>query len=149
MCHDLNLGLMTKARLWKGADWECNPRITLTLSRMWENVKDWTHTLLCGFWFWELESLWTFKYSKNNLKGQNSLDWGPPYIIGNFFRFRFLKWVHIIHLNIYNTSYGQKKNHELKCQFDFRLLKVENRIELHACKWCTTYHWKAFDKRYN
>jgi hypothetical protein len=30
-CHNPNLGLVTKARTWKGAGQECNPRVTFTL----------------------------------------------------------------------------------------------------------------------
>jgi len=61
----------------------------------------------------------------------------------------------------------EKKGRELKCQFDFQPLKVENRFKLRACKWCgtycwilgialnyvckwrATYCWKNFDKGYN
>jgi hypothetical protein len=28
-------------------------------------------------------------------------------------------------------------------------IKVENRFEWHACKWCATYHWIALDKGHN
>jgi len=44
---------------------------------------------------------------------------------------------------------GQKKGQKSKCQFDFWPLKVKNHIELHACRWHATYHWKPFDKGYN
>jgi hypothetical protein len=36
-----------------------------------------------------------------------------------------------------------------KCQFDFRPLKIKNRLEIHACRWHATYIWKALDKGYN
>jgi hypothetical protein len=55
----------------------------------------------------------------------------------------------MFHLNIYNTSYGQKKGWELKSQFDLRPLKVRNHPELHVCKWHATYHWKALNEGYN
>jgi hypothetical protein len=48
----------------------------------------------------------------------------------------------MIHLSNYNTSYGQKKGQESKYQFASQPLKVENRLESHACKWRTTYRWK-------
>jgi hypothetical protein len=48
-----------------------------------------------------------------------------------------------------NTSYGQKKGHESNWQFDFRSLKVRNHHNFLACKWRTTYRWKALDKGYN
>jgi hypothetical protein len=55
----------------------------------------------------------------------------------------------MIHLSTYSIIYGQKKGWESKCQFDFQPLKVKNCLDLHVCKWHTTYHWKAFDKGYN
>jgi hypothetical protein len=41
------------------------------------------------------------------------------------------------------------KDWESKCKFVFRPLKVKNRVDLLTCKWCATYHWKAFDEGYN
>jgi hypothetical protein len=55
----------------------------------------------------------------------------------------------MIHLNVYNISYGQKKGRKSKCQFDSSPLKVRNRLELCACKACATYCWKDLDKGYN
>jgi hypothetical protein len=107
--HDPSLGFETKARALKSAGRECNLGITFTLPRVQRNVREWAHTFPNGLPLWELESQWTPEYSKNNLKGQNSLDWKVPYTIGNLLRHRCLKWVHMIHLSIYNISYGQKK----------------------------------------
>jgi hypothetical protein len=59
------------------------------------------------------------------------------------------KWACIIHLDICNTSYGQKKGWESNCQFDSRSLKVGNRHDFLACKWRATYRWKVLDKGYN
>jgi hypothetical protein len=53
------------------------------------------------------------------------------------------------HLDILNTSYGQKKGQELNGQFDFRPLKVKNRPNFFACRCCATYCWKALNKGYN
>jgi hypothetical protein len=124
-CHDpsLGLGLTTKARAWKGVDWECNPRITFTLLGMWKSVRDWAHTLSSGLPFWEFESLstwkweslWSPKFSESNLKGQNSLDWKILYTIEFFLRLQCLKWIRMIHLSTYSISYGQKKGWESKC----------------------------------
>jgi len=50
---------------------------------------------------------------------------------------------------IWNTNYGQKKGRESTWQFDSRPLKVRNRPDFLACRWCATYYWKAFDKDYN
>ncbi len=44
------------------------------------------------------------------------MDWGVPYIIGNFLECKCLKWARMIHLDIWNTSYGQKKGMESNCQ---------------------------------
>jgi hypothetical protein len=77
------------------------------------------------------------KSSESNFRGQNSLDWRVFYIIRNLSR------------RIYNTSYGQEKGWESKCQFDFRSLKVKNRLDLLICRWRATYLWKAFNKGYS
>jgi hypothetical protein len=55
----------------------------------------------------------------------------------------------MIHLSTYNTSYGQKKGWESKCQFDCQPLKVKNCLKLGACRWCATYIWKDLNKGYN
>jgi hypothetical protein len=112
-------------------------------------MREWAHTFPNGFSLWELESLWTPKFLESNLKGQNSLDWKVSYTIGKFLKCKCLKWTCMIHLSIYNISYGWKKGQESKCQFDSWPLKVKNCLELHLCKWSVTYHWKAFDKGYN
>jgi len=49
----------------------------------------------------------------------------------------------MIYLSTYNTSYGQKKGWESKCQFDSQLLKIKNRPKLCAC------NWKALNESYN
>jgi hypothetical protein len=41
------------------------------------------------------------------------------YIIGKLLKRRCLKWVRMIHLDIQNTSYGQKKGRESNWQFEF------------------------------
>jgi hypothetical protein len=53
------------------------------------------------------------------------------------------------HLDICNTSYGQKKGHESNWQFDSRPLKVRNRHDSLACRQHATYCWKAFNEGYN
>jgi hypothetical protein len=59
------------------------------------------------------------------------------------------KWARIAHLNIWNTSYGQKKGQESNCQFDSRPQKVGNRPNLLSFKGRATYCWKALDKNYD
>jgi hypothetical protein len=48
-----------------------------------------------------------------------------------------------------DTSYGQKKGQESKCQFDSWPIKVKKHPELHMCGRLATYCWKALDKGYN
>jgi len=62
---------------------------------------------------------------------------------------RCLKWAHMTHLDIWNTSYGQKKSWESNWQFDSRPLKVKNWPNLLVFRWRVTYHWKALDESYN
>ncbi len=62
---------------------------------------------------------------------------------------RCLKWARMTHLDIWNTSYDQKKGRESNCQFDSRPLKVQNWPNFLACRRCATYHWKSFNKGYN
>jgi hypothetical protein len=85
-----------------------------------------------------LEFLWSFEFSKRNFKGENLLDWGLTYTIENLLKHRCLKWVHMIHLSTYNTSYGQKKGQGSKSQFDSWQLKVRNDLDLGVCKECDT-----------
>jgi len=122
----------------KNVTWESHPH-SEECEKMWGNET--THSQVDSP-FWELESLGSFELSENDLKGQNSLYWRVPYIIEKLLKYRCLKWVHIIHLSTYNTSYGQKKGRESKCQFDSWPLKVQDRLELHAFKGPTTYFWK-------
>ncbi len=52
------------------------------------------------------------------------------------------------HLDIYNTSYGQKKGQELNWQFDSRPLKVGNRPDFDVCRRSATWRWRAFEESY-
>jgi hypothetical protein len=62
---------------------------------------------------------------------------------------RCLKCARIAHLDICNTSYGQKKGQEPNWQFDSWPLKVGNRIDSLTCKRRATYRWKDLDEGYN
>jgi hypothetical protein len=62
---------------------------------------------------------------------------------------RCLKWVLIVHSDIWNTSYGQKKCRESNCQFDSRPEKVRNWLDLLGFKQHVTYRWKALNESYN
>jgi hypothetical protein len=74
---------------------------------------------------------------------------GVLYIIGKLLELRCLKWARITHLDIYNTSYGQKKSRESNCQFDSRPQKVRNRPNLLGCRGRAIYCWKVLDENYN
>ncbi len=80
--------------------------------KMWGSMREWTLTLPRQPPFWEMESRWTLEISKSDFKGQNSMACGVLYIIGKLLKCRCLKWAYITHLNIWNTSYGQKKGRE-------------------------------------
>jgi hypothetical protein len=77
------------------------------------------------------------------------MDWGFFYIIENLLKHRCLKWACMTHLDIWNTSYGQKKGQESNWQFDSRSLKVKNRPNFLVCRWRATYRWKVLDEGYN
>jgi hypothetical protein len=77
------------------------------------------------------------------------MDWKVPYIIEKLLEFKCLKWACMTYLDIWNTSYGQKKSRESNRQFDSRPLKVKNHPDFLVCRWRATYHWKALDKGYN
>jgi hypothetical protein len=88
------------------------------LSGMPNSVREWTFTLPSELPCWELEFQWTPKSSKCNCKGQNPLPWRVFYIIENLLKRKFFKWSCIAHLDIWNTSYGQKKGRKLNWQFN-------------------------------
>jgi len=96
-----------------------------------------------------MESRWTLETSESDYRGQNSMARGISYIIGKLLECRCLKWDRITHLNIWNTSYGQKKGRESNCQFDSRPLKVGNRALPDVQFGSATWRWKAFDESYN
>ncbi len=100
-----------------------------------------------------MESRWTPETSKKDLRGQISMARGAIYIIGKLLKHRCLKWARIAHLDIWNTSYGQKKGRESNSRefanFDSRPLIAGNRPEILGCRWRATYHWKALDENYN
>jgi hypothetical protein len=91
----------------------------------------------------------TPKSSERNCRGQNSSPRRVLYIIGKILKCRCLKWARMAHLDIWKTSYGQKKDRESNWQFDSRPLKVTNRPDLLGCRQRATYRWKALDESYN
>jgi hypothetical protein len=95
----------------------------------------------------------TPKTSESVLRGQNSMDGCALYINEKVLKCRCPKWARIAHLDIWNTSYGQKKAQELNSQdsasFDSRPLKVGNRPKILDCRKRATYRWKGLDETYN
>jgi hypothetical protein len=96
-----------------------------------------------------MESRWTPETSESDFRGQTSMDCGVLYINEKLLKLRCLKWARIAHLDIWNTSYGQKKGRESNCQFDSRPLKVGNRPLPDVRFGSATRRWKAIDDSYN
>ncbi len=71
------------------------------------------------------------------------------YIITKLLKRKCLKWACMTHLDISNTSYGQKKGRKSNWQFDFWPLKVGSWLDFLVCRWRATYPWKAIDQGYN
>jgi hypothetical protein len=74
-----------------------------------------------------MESQWTPKSLEGDCRRKNSMVWKVIFIIGELLERGCLKWVCMTHLDIWNTSDGQKKGQESNWQFDSRPLKVRNR----------------------
>jgi hypothetical protein len=116
------------------------------VQRMWGNEP--SHSEMnsyVGSW----SPKWTPESLERDYRGQNPLPRKVLYIIGKLLKHKCLKWVRITHLDIYNTSYGQKKGRESNWQFDFWPLKVKNRPNFLACRRLATYCWNFFDHGYN
>jgi hypothetical protein len=135
LCRNPSFGLATKA---KGLQ-ECGPRGSLGVT---------SHTPRSVRKCEEVNPH-TPKTSESNLRSQNSMACSFFYIIGNLLKHRCLKWFRIAHLDIWNTSYGQKKGRESNCQFDSWPEKLGNRPESLVCRQRAIYRWKALDKSYN
>ncbi len=141
-CRNPSLELTTKARACRNVGQEGNPGVTFhapgsakECEGMNPHTPKGTPTLGVGVPV-------DFEFSKNDCRGQNSLDWSVHYIIEKLLERRCLKWACMTHLHTWNISYGQKKSRESNWQFDSWALKVGNRLDFLACRWCATYHWK-------
>ncbi len=77
------------------------------------SVREWTLTLPRELPPWELESRWSPECSESDCKGQNPMDWRFFCTIEKLLKHKCLKWACMIHLEIWNTSYGQKKGWEV------------------------------------
>jgi hypothetical protein len=58
------------------------------------------------------------------------------------------KWARMGHLDIFSTSYVQKKGRESNWQFDSRPLKVENQPDPSVFRRNATHRWKALKESY-
>jgi hypothetical protein len=92
---------------------------------------------------------WTFKSLKCNCRDQNPSVWRVFYIIKKLLKLKCLKWAHITHLNIWDTSYAQNKGRKSNWHFDSHPLKVRNQPDFLMCKQRATYRWRAFKEGYN
>jgi hypothetical protein len=149
LCCNPNLGFATQGRVYKNEGQEWAQESHFVLPRVQKSVREWTPTLLNELPLWELESQQTPESSESDYRGQNSLDWRVPYTNERILECTCLKWACMTHLGIENTNYGPKKGRESNGQFDSRPLKVKNRPNSLACKWCATYCWKALNEGYS
>ncbi len=125
-----------KAKRLQGCGPRGSPESHHILLGMWGSVREWTFTLPRQLPLWEMESRWTPEISESNFKGQISMACGVLYITGKLLERRCLKWCRIAHLDIWNTSYGQKKSGiDLFSMFDLKVRHgVRNsRQELQLC----------------
>jgi hypothetical protein len=132
-----------------------NPSLRLTTKakrsqgRMPKKVWEWRLTLPNELSFWKLESHGTPEPSERDYRGQNTLHWRVFYIIGKLLKCRCLKWARMMHLDIWNTSYGKKKGWESNWQFDSQPQKVRNQPDFRVCRWSAIHRWKALNEKYN
>jgi hypothetical protein len=112
---------------------------------LWAKCEGEAHTPKSG----NLESFRTLDNLELELKGQNTSHWGVLGVIGKVLKCKCLNWPRIGHLDIYSSSYGQKKGRESNWQFDSRPLKVGNRPPPDVCSGSATWRWKALEESYN
>ncbi len=151
MCYlhvaTLALGLWGKqelAKLWAKSEVRESHLMLLGVQK---NVREWTLTLSSELPLLVLKSQMNFWIFKEQFQGTKLI--GLKRSIEKFLERRFLKWACMTHLNIWNTSYGQKKRQKSNEQFDSRPLKVENWPNFLTCKWSVTYCWKSVNEGYN
>jgi hypothetical protein len=90
--------------------WESHHMLS-RVQRVWENEP--SHSQMnshCGSW----SPKWISKILERNFRGQRPLVWKVFYIIRNLLKPRYVKWAYMTHLDIWNTSYGQKKGQECR-----------------------------------
>jgi hypothetical protein len=141
-----NLGLATKTRGYKVVGQRGDSGVTSHVPKSAKNVKESTLSLPSEFSWWQLESQMDFRNFIEWFLGQNSMACGFFYIIGKLLERKCVKWACIAHLNIWNTSYGQKNGRKSNWQFDCWPQKVKNWPDLLIYRRCATYCWKLLTK---
>ncbi len=114
----LALGSRPSQRNLQGCGPKRSPRVTphaLESVKKCEGMNP--HTPKWTF-LWEMESRWTFEFSINDYKGQNSMVWRVPYINRNLLECRCLKWARMTHLDIWNMAKRKVKSQIGKLTFD-------------------------------
>jgi hypothetical protein len=124
--------------------WNYTLECFLVTTPLLEECDDDTHTPEMG----TRESSGIVKNFKFDFRSQNTSPWSVLHVIGKLLKCRCRKWPFMSHLDIYITSYGEKKGRESNWQFDSRPLKVGNRPDPGVCKWNATHCWKAFNESY-
>jgi hypothetical protein len=129
-CRNPSLGLVTEVRACKSAGQKRSPRVTFHASgvqRVW--WKEFSHSQVnshVGSW-----NPGEFPNLQKAITGaKNSLSCGVPYIIENLLECRCLKWARMIHLHIWNLSYGQKKMPGIKLTFWLLTTKSQESTQL-------------------
>jgi hypothetical protein len=88
------------------------------------------------------------KKLKTQLQGSNTSHQDVLYTIEKVLKCRCPKWPRMNHLDICSMSYGRKKGQKSNWQFDFRPLKVRNRLDPGVCRWIATHRWTALKESY-
>ncbi len=103
------------------------PRSTSHAPGSAKSVREWTLTLPSELHVGSWSPERTPEFSECNFRGQNSSPRGVLYIIGKLLKCRCLKWACIVHLDIWNTSYEQKKSRESRVKLAIRLPTTKSR----------------------
>jgi hypothetical protein len=96
-------------RLWAKMKTQESHHMLLGVQRVWGNEP--SHSQVnshCRSWSFK----WIPESSKHNFRGRNPLAWRFFYITEKILMRRGLNWSCIFHLDIWNTSYDQKKGRE-------------------------------------
>jgi hypothetical protein len=128
----------------KNNNFKLEEDINSVATPLWGKCEVATHTLENE----SLESSGTPENSEDNCRGQNISYWDVLYTVETISKCRWPKWPCMSHLDICNSSYGQKKGRESNWQFDSRPLKVKNWPEYNVGRWSATWRWKALEEGY-